>query len=115
MARPAWRPPMAWVVLLKGVNVGGKTFRPSQMAEELADLGLTSIGAAGTFVASGAVGPAQIRSRIAGWLPFEAATFVIPGAEVVELVRSDPLAKDAPSVACRRFVCTSAAPIPSRP
>lgn len=40
---------MAWVVFLRGVNVGGrKRYKPSRLADDLDDLEVTNIGAAGT-------------------------------------------------------------------
>src|SRR6185295_12228721 len=43
--------PMAVVVFLRGVNVGGhRRLRPSVLAKELERLDVVSIGAAGTFV-----------------------------------------------------------------
>ena len=42
---------MAWVVFLRGVNVGGhKAFRPSVVAKDLAEFDVVNVGAAGTFV-----------------------------------------------------------------
>src|SRR4029450_4929465 len=54
--------PMASVVFLKGVNVGGhRTFRPSVLAREMADFGVISVGAAGTFVVRKPISRARLR------------------------------------------------------
>ncbi len=41
---------MAWVVFLRGVNVGGhKAFRPSVVAKDLAEFDVVNVGAAGRW------------------------------------------------------------------
>jgi uncharacterized protein (DUF1697 family) len=104
---------MAWVVLLRGVNVGRKTFRPSQVVRELPELDLVSIGAAGTFVVRGPATPAQIRERIRSKLPFEAEIMIVPGRAIQELVLSDPLRADRRAPGVRGFLAVAARPWPS--
>src|SRR5882672_12797967 len=46
-----WDRPVALVVFLRGINVGGhRAFRPTLLAEQLRHLGAVSIGATGTLV-----------------------------------------------------------------
>lgn len=82
---------MALVVFLKGVNVGGhRTFRPSLLAAQLDHLGVTSVGAAGTFIVRKAVGRAALRASILERLPFRATIMICDGSDVVELTSHDP-------------------------
>ena len=93
---------MASVVFLRGVNVGGKTFKPTQLAAELADLDATSVGAAGTFVVRRRVAAAALAARVRDALPFEADVFVRPGDEVRALVARAPFGEPPPDA--RPFV-----------
>lgn len=100
-ARAALR--VAFVVFLRGVNVGGaKSFKPSRLAAELADLGVTNVGAAGTFVVRGGASAAGVAKRFREAMPVEADVIAVPGAQVADLVRRDPLkgrpADEAPHV-----------------
>ena len=82
---------MAYVVFLRGVNVGGKNvFRPAQLAVALADLDVVNVGAAGTFVVRAKASEAAIRREILARLPFEVKLAVVPGDEVIALARSKP-------------------------
>jgi uncharacterized protein (DUF1697 family) len=88
---------MAWVVLLRAVNVGGaRRFQPSGLAKELTDLDVTGLGAAGTFVVRAPVTERALRRRIEQALPFGTEILVCPAKEIQELIRSDPFEK-APS------------------
>jgi uncharacterized protein (DUF1697 family) len=81
---------MAWAVFLRGVNVGGgRPFLPSAFAKEQTDLGLVNLGAAGTFVARAPVSAVRLRKAISDRLPFETEVLVCPGAEILDLLRSD--------------------------
>jgi uncharacterized protein (DUF1697 family) len=85
---------MAWAVFLRGVNVGGhKAFRPSLVAEALADLDVANIGAAGTFVVRKAVGEAALRARLSRALPFAADVMICRGEAVAALHSADPFAR----------------------
>lgn len=84
---------MALVVLLRGVNVGGhRTFRPSVLAKELADLDVVNIGAAGTFVVREPVSQARLRTELARRLPFDANIMICPGRDVLRLLSKKPFA-----------------------
>jgi uncharacterized protein (DUF1697 family) len=82
---------MAWVVLLRGVNVGGgRRLLTSQFAEQVPELDLVNIGAAGTFVARTSASEKGVRAAIERALPFETEIYLCPGNEIQQLVRSDP-------------------------
>jgi hypothetical protein len=107
---------MSWAVLLKGANTGGKTFRPSQLAKKLPELGLLSLGAAGTFAVRNGRTAEEVRRAVAAALPFEAETIVLPGAEVIALVQADPVGAGPFDAGVRRFATVAAGPIrPQRP
>lgn len=78
---------MALVVFLRGVNVGGhRTFRPTVLAKELADLDIVNIGAAGTFVIRQPVTQARLRAKLARSLPFEAEIMICRGRDILGLM-----------------------------
>ena len=96
---------MALVVFLRGVNVGGhKTFRPKQLAEELAHLGAVNIGAAGTFVIRKPVAEAALRKEIAGRLPFESRVAICKGRDITSLIDSAPFGAAPPKPGVVRFI-----------
>jgi len=77
---------MALVVLLRGVNVGGhRTFRPTELAKQLADLDVVSIGAAGTFVVRQPVTQARLRAEFTSRLPFDATIMICQGRDILRL------------------------------
>lgn len=81
---------MAWVVFLRGVNVGGhKAFSPSALAKELAEFGAVNIGAAGTFVIRKAVGQKLLRAELERRLPFAADLMICPGRELIKLAKPE--------------------------
>jgi uncharacterized protein (DUF1697 family) len=88
---------MALVVFLRGVNVGGhRTFQPSALARELADLDVTSVGAAGTFVVRKRIGQAALRARILRKLPVEAQIMICPSRALLALASRAPLPDELP-------------------
>ena len=96
---------MAWVVFLRGVNVGGhKTFRPSVIARELAGYGVINVGAAGTLVVRGTVSQASLRTEILRRLPFKPELMMCPARELLELARREPFRDAPPEKHARRFV-----------
>jgi uncharacterized protein (DUF1697 family) len=96
---------MVLVVFLRGVNVGGhRTFRPSVLAEELAEFDVVSIGAAGTFVVRKPGSRRRFRAALAEHLPFATSIVVCDGADVLSLVRDDPFGSGAPPAGITRFV-----------
>jgi hypothetical protein len=109
------RRPMAWAVLLRGVNVGGKTFRPRELVATLPKLRLVSLGAAGTFAAHGGADAASIRTAIAKALPFEAEILVRPGEELLALLRADPVGNGPFPPGVRKYGTLATADLPRQP
>ena len=84
---------MAFVVLLRGVNVGGhRTFRPTALVEQLKHLDAVNIGAAGTFVIRRPVTRTQLRDEVARRLPFDAEIIICKGHEIAGLMSRDRFA-----------------------
>ena len=82
---------MAWVVFLRGVNVGGhKAFRPSAVAKELAELDVVNVGAAGTFVVRKSISATALRADLGKRLPFEADAMICRGTDVSDLGSGNP-------------------------
>lgn len=105
---------MAFAVFLRGVNVGGRsTLKPSEIARTLADLEVTNIGAAGTFVVARAKSEKSLRAAILGNLPFKPEVFVSSGAQIQALVDSEPFAEAPSDDECTRyFTIMASAPSP---
>ena len=82
---------MAWVVFLRGVNVGGhKAFRPSVVARELAEFDVVNVGAAGTFVVRKPISLAMLRAQLGRRLPFAADLMICRARDVSDLGSGDP-------------------------
>jgi uncharacterized protein (DUF1697 family) len=82
---------MALIVFLRGVNVGGhKSFRPSALAAELADLDVVNVGAAGTFVVRKPVSQAKLRDELARTMPVQAELMICPAREILDLASGEP-------------------------
>lgn len=95
---------MALVLFMRAVNVGGhQVFRPSLLASELTHLGVINLGAAGTFVAPGAIAQKTLRTEVQKRLPFPAELMICTAREVVDLVSDDPFGA-SPGADVRRFV-----------
>lgn len=102
---------MAWAVLVRAANVGGRVFRPSELVARLVDLQLVSIGAAGTFAVGAGVAESAVRRRIADALPFAAEIMVVPAGGWHAYVRARS-GDVAPAVeGARRYVTVAASPI----
>lgn len=96
---------MASVVFLRGVNVGGgRPLRTARLAQDLAALRVTNIGAAGTFVVRARAPMATLRAEFARRLPFETRILVVPATHIRALVRADPLARLPARPGWRRFI-----------
>ena len=81
---------MAFVVLLRGINVGGhRRFRPATLAGQLRHLNAINIGATGTLVIRQRVSRTQLRAEVARRLPFEAEIMICQGREIVRLLSQD--------------------------
>jgi uncharacterized protein (DUF1697 family) len=82
---------MAWVVLLRGVNVAGaRTFLPSSFAKELDEFDTVNLGAAGTFVVRSSVTERRVRRAFTARLPFKTEILICPASEIRDLLREDP-------------------------
>ena len=104
--------PMASVVFLKGVNVGGhRTFRPSLLAKEMAKLGVINVGAAGTFVVRKPINQAKLRRGFLRRLPFETEVMVCSANDVLQLASAKAFADEPSSSDIVRFVSV----LPKRP
>ena len=81
---------MSSVVFFRAVNVAGhQTFKPGELAKELAEFGVVNIGAAGTFVVRENVSQAKLRDEILHRLRFKPELMICPAREVLELVRGN--------------------------
>ncbi len=99
------RLPVALVVLLRGVNIGGhRTFRPTRLAAQLRDLDAVNIGAAGTFVIRRPVTRTRLRAELARRLPFDTEIVICEGREIVSLISRDPFAGQPARPDIMRFV-----------
>jgi uncharacterized protein (DUF1697 family) len=84
---------MAFVVLLRGVNVGGhRSVRPSVLAQQLRRFDVVNVGAAGTFVVRKTTSQAELCALFRARLPFDAHVMICRGTDVLRLVSSSPLA-----------------------
>ena len=110
---------MALVVFLRGVNVGGhKTFRPSILAKEFADLDVVNIGAAGTFVIRKAISQTKLRAELLRKLPFDTQIMICEGRDLIRIASTDPFATMPSSPEFVRFVSVlgkSARHVPALP
>lgn len=100
---------MAWVVFLRGANVGGhKKFQPSLLVKALADHELVNVGAAGTFAVRGKIGQAPLRAEILRRLPFAAELMICPAQEIVDLARGETFGQGPLEKGARWFVSVMA-------
>lgn len=96
---------MASVVFLKGVNVGGhRTFRPSLLAREMAELGVVNVGAAGTFVVWKSINDSQLGREFLRRLPFATEVMVCSADEVLQLSPAEPFAGEPSGPEIVRFI-----------
>jgi uncharacterized protein (DUF1697 family) len=81
---------VAFVVLLRGVNVGGhRRFRPALLARQLEHLGAVNIGAAGTLVIRRPITKVKLRAEVARRLPFDAEIMICQGREILGLMSQE--------------------------
>jgi uncharacterized protein (DUF1697 family) len=96
---------MVSVVFLKGVNVGGhRNFRPSLLASEMANFGVISVGAAGTFVVRKPISEAALRCEFQRRLPFATEAMICPGSEILGLPSAKCFADELSGREIVRFV-----------
>lgn len=102
---------MASVVFLKGVNVGGhRTFRPSVLASQMAELGVLSVGAAGTFVVRKPISQTKLRQEFTSRLPFETEAMICSASDILELASADAFAREPFGPEVVRFVSVLSRP-----
>jgi uncharacterized protein (DUF1697 family) len=81
---------MAWVVFLRGVNVGtANRCRPAQIAIQLKKFDIVNIGAVGTFVVRQNVDESKLRAAIAKKLPFKVEIMIVPAKAIVDLTNKN--------------------------
>ena len=96
---------MAWVVFLRGVNVGGhKAFRPSVVAKDLAEFDVVNVGAAGTFVVRKSISSVLLRAALNRRLPFAADLMICRARDVSALGSGDPFPGARSDKEVSRFV-----------
>jgi uncharacterized protein (DUF1697 family) len=96
---------MPLVAFLRGVNVGGhRTFRPSVLANQLAEFGVVNIGAAGTFVVRKPGSRTAFRSALLAELPFEAELMLCDAKDLLRIHRENPFGEKPPRSDVVRFV-----------
>lgn len=101
---------------MRGVNVGtAKRFQPSLLARELEHLGVSNLGAAGTFVVRGKVGQAALRAEFLRRLPFACDLMVCEGRDLLKLAAAEPFPDSPGNADLRRFVSILAKRPPNRP
>ena len=101
---------------MRGVNVGSaKRFQPSLLARELGHLGVSNIGAAGTFVVRGAIGRAALRAEFLRRLPFACDLMVCEGRDLLKLAAAEAFPDPSNDPNLRRFVTILAKRLPKPP
>ncbi len=96
---------MSLVVFMRGVNVGSaKRFQPSLLAKELAHLGVSNLGAAGTFVVRGKPRESALRAEFLRRLPFACELMVCQGRDLLKLAAAEPFPNSPDGLDLRRFV-----------
>jgi hypothetical protein len=90
---------------LRGVNVGGaRPLKSKEFAQRLADFGVVSVGAAGTFVALRPASPGALRRAIEAALPEPTEIMLVSADELRRLLAPRGAEWDHPPEGTRRFV-----------
>jgi uncharacterized protein (DUF1697 family) len=96
---------MPLVVFMRGVNVGtAKRFQPSLLAKELGHLGVSNLGAAGTFLVRGSFRESAVRAEFLRRLPFTCELMVCQGRDLLKLAATDPFPDSSSESDLRRFL-----------
>jgi len=96
---------MAFVVFLRGVNVGGhRTFRPTILAKQLKHFDVINIGAAGTFVVRAPTSQTRLRAELTRRLPFETSIVICKGRDLLDVANSEPFGDEPAGSGVVRFV-----------
>ena len=100
---------MAFVVFLRGVNVGGhRTFRPVMLAQQLKHFDVVNIGAAGTFVVRAPTSQTRLRAELSRRLPFETSIVICKGQDLLDVAKRQPFGDEPAGVGVVRFVTVMA-------
>jgi len=100
-----YNPGMAFVVFLRGVNVGGhRTIRPSILAGELSHYDVVNVGAAGTFVVRKPGSRTKFRAELLRKLPFETEVMLCDARDLLRLETENPFGDEPMSPDVVRFV-----------
>jgi uncharacterized protein (DUF1697 family) len=96
---------MAFVVFLRGVNVGGhRTFRPTTLAQQLKHFHVVNIGAAGTFVVGAPTSQTRLRAELSRRLPFETGIIICKGQDLLDVAKRKPFGDEPVGSGVVRFV-----------
>ncbi len=107
---------MAWVVFIRGVNVGrNKRFSPAALAKDLSDWGAVNVGAAGTFVIRKSIGQKLLREELRRRLPFEAEVMICRAKDVLELEGWGSTAAESSDETIKPFISVLGKPPRSAP
>jgi uncharacterized protein (DUF1697 family) len=100
---------MAFVVFLRGVNVGGhRTFRPTILAQQLKHLDVVNIGAAGTFVVRAPTSQTRLRAELSRRLPFETSIIICKGRDLLDIAKRKTFGDEPAGSGVVRFVSVMA-------
>jgi uncharacterized protein (DUF1697 family) len=100
---------MAFVVFLRGVNVGGhRTFRPAMLAQQLKHFDVVNIGAAGTFVVRAPTSQTRLRAELSRRLPFETSIIICKGQDLLDVAKGKPFGDEPAGAGVVRFVSVMA-------
>jgi len=96
---------MAFVVFLRGVNVGGhRTFRPTILAQQLKQFDVVNIGAAGTFVVGASISQTRLRAELSRRLPFETSIIICKGQDLLDVAKGKPFGDEPAGFGVVHFV-----------
>src|ERR1700686_754257 len=100
---------MAFVVFLRGVNVGGhRTFRPTMLAQQLKQFDVVNIGTAGTFVVGAPTSQTRLRAELSRRLPFETSIIICKGQDLLDVAKCEPFGDEPAGSGVVRFVSVMA-------
>lgn len=96
---------MAFIVFLRGINVGGRrAFRPRMLAKELSAYDVVNVGAAGTLVVRRPGPRAKFVAELRRKLPFEAEVSFCDGRDLIRLEMENPFGAELSRPDVVRFV-----------
>ena len=96
---------MAWVVLLRGVNVGGhRSFRPTSVCARLRGLDVVNVGAAGTFVIRAPVAREELHAQLVRCVPEKTEIVICRARDVARAVAEERFFPGPARAGVTRFV-----------